>query len=158
MIALSIRNPWAWAIVSGLKPVENRSWVTHFRGRFAVHACGDLLTAADDMDVIERYEGVLEPVAEALVAYPDDFARHLGRLVYLGPDEAFRASIAALARVPLREEPGYIIGEVDLVDCVKGYKSPWSVKGQWQFVLANPEIYPEPIPAKGKLNFWEVPA
>ena len=38
MKALSIRQPWAWAIVSGIKPVENRSWSTKFRGEFLIHA------------------------------------------------------------------------------------------------------------------------
>lgn len=36
--ALSIRQPWAWAIAAGYKPVENRSWRTNFRGRFLIHA------------------------------------------------------------------------------------------------------------------------
>ena len=38
MKALSIRQPWAWLIVSGQKDVENRSWRTKFRGKFLVHA------------------------------------------------------------------------------------------------------------------------
>jgi hypothetical protein len=38
MRALSIRQPWAWLIVHGLKDVENRTWTTSFRGRFLVHA------------------------------------------------------------------------------------------------------------------------
>lgn len=38
MKALSILQPWAWLIVNGYKDAENRSWRTHFRGRFIVHA------------------------------------------------------------------------------------------------------------------------
>jgi hypothetical protein len=38
MKALSIRQPWAWAIVSGLKTVENRSWRTNYRGPVLIHA------------------------------------------------------------------------------------------------------------------------
>jgi hypothetical protein len=38
MKALSIRQPWAWLIVSGHKDVENRTWATNFRGRIYVHA------------------------------------------------------------------------------------------------------------------------
>jgi len=38
VIALSIRQPWAWMIVHGWKDVENRDWPTRFRGRFLVHA------------------------------------------------------------------------------------------------------------------------
>lgn len=41
--ALSVRQPWAWAIIHGGKDIENRSWqaVNHglnFRGRVAIHA------------------------------------------------------------------------------------------------------------------------
>lgn len=36
--ALSIRQPWAWLIVQGIKPVENRDWPTRFRGRVLIHA------------------------------------------------------------------------------------------------------------------------
>lgn len=38
MRTLSIRQPWAWLIVNGHKPVENREWSTEYRGRFLVHA------------------------------------------------------------------------------------------------------------------------
>lgn len=36
--ALSIRQPWAWLVVNGIKPVENRDWPTRFRGRVLIHA------------------------------------------------------------------------------------------------------------------------
>lgn len=36
--ALSIRQPWAFFIVHGFKPVENRSWRTHYRGPVLIHA------------------------------------------------------------------------------------------------------------------------
>lgn len=35
---LSIRQPYAWLIVQGIKPVENRTWRTTFRGRVLIHA------------------------------------------------------------------------------------------------------------------------
>lgn len=38
MKALSIRQPWAWAIMAGHKKIENRTWDTKFRGMFLVHA------------------------------------------------------------------------------------------------------------------------
>ncbi|MGE3757362.1 MAG: ASCH domain-containing protein [Pseudobdellovibrionaceae bacterium] len=38
MKVLSIRQPWAWLIVNGIKDIENRNWRTHFRGPFFVHA------------------------------------------------------------------------------------------------------------------------
>lgn len=38
MKALSVNQPWAWAIVNGHKPVENRDWNTNRRGWFLIHA------------------------------------------------------------------------------------------------------------------------
>ena len=38
MIALSIRQPWAWLILHAGKDIENRCWATKFRGRVLVHA------------------------------------------------------------------------------------------------------------------------
>ena len=38
MIALSIRQPWAWLILYAGKDIENRDWATSFRGRFLIHA------------------------------------------------------------------------------------------------------------------------
>jgi hypothetical protein len=36
--ALSVRQPWAWLIVSGLKNIENRPRRTHHRGQLLIHA------------------------------------------------------------------------------------------------------------------------
>jgi len=49
--ALSIRQPWAWLIVSGHKDVENREWSTNFRGRVLIHA-GKTMTRAEYDDAV----------------------------------------------------------------------------------------------------------
>jgi hypothetical protein len=36
--ALSIRQPWCWIIMQGLKDIEVRGWSTPFRGYFGLHA------------------------------------------------------------------------------------------------------------------------
>ena len=36
--AISIRQPWAWAIISAGKDIENRRWPTNFRGPVCIHA------------------------------------------------------------------------------------------------------------------------
>lgn len=38
MKALSIRQPWAWLVVNGLKDIENRTWYTKQRGVILIHA------------------------------------------------------------------------------------------------------------------------
>lgn len=38
MKILSIRQPWAYLIVNGIKDLENRDWQTRFRGPLLIHA------------------------------------------------------------------------------------------------------------------------
>lgn len=35
---ISIRQPWAWAIIHAGKPVENRSWPSKYLGPLLIHA------------------------------------------------------------------------------------------------------------------------
>jgi hypothetical protein len=50
--ALSIRQPWAWLIVTGYKDIENRSWRTNYRGPLLIHA-----SRAIDPTSLDRIEG-----------------------------------------------------------------------------------------------------
>lgn len=43
--ALSIRQPWAWAIIHAGKDVENRTWSTRFRGPVCIHAAAGMTRA-----------------------------------------------------------------------------------------------------------------
>lgn len=36
MKALSVRQPWSGLIVAGIKPIENRTWSTRYRGRLLI--------------------------------------------------------------------------------------------------------------------------
>ena len=38
--ALSVRQPWAHLIISGVKDIENRTWFTNIRGPVLIHASG----------------------------------------------------------------------------------------------------------------------
>lgn len=38
MKAITVRQPWAWAIIYAGKDIENRSWRTNLRGKIAIHA------------------------------------------------------------------------------------------------------------------------
>jgi hypothetical protein len=59
MKALSIRQPWAWLIVTGYKDVENRSWRTNYRGPLLIHAAR--VCAPISLDQIEENHGVRIP-------------------------------------------------------------------------------------------------
>lgn len=57
--ALSVRQPWAYALAVGWKPVENRSWRRdnpgmRFRGPFAIHASTGM-TRDEYNDAVETF-------------------------------------------------------------------------------------------------------
>ena len=66
MKALSIRQPWAWAIIHAGKDIENRTWKTNFRGRIYVHAAKTFDNAGYKQ---------LVAVQEKLPPIPDDFMK-----------------------------------------------------------------------------------
>jgi hypothetical protein len=95
MLALSIRQPWAWFILHGGKPVENRRWRTRVRGRVLLHAAKGMTTA-------EYWAAI-------------DFVRNVARK---GQDWPAPPSPQTIAR-------GGIVGSADLIDCVNHHDSPW---------------------------------
>ncbi|MFC6370446.1 ASCH domain-containing protein [Nonomuraea thailandensis] len=52
MRMLTVRQPWAALLVTGIKDVENRSWVTPYRGRLLIHA--GLKTDAEGFELMEE--------------------------------------------------------------------------------------------------------
>lgn len=66
MKALSIRQPWADLIVLGHKDVENRTWLTRYRGPLLIHAsmtfdhgCKGVVNRAWSQEGRYRYGGIV---------------------------------------------------------------------------------------------------
>ena len=95
MKALSVNQPWAWAIVHGGKDIENRNWKTSFRGPFWIHAGKRF----DDEGLV--WIGSRFPNLPIIIDV----------LNGMSPEEAFNF--------------GGIIGWANLVDCVDKSDSPW---------------------------------
>jgi hypothetical protein len=57
---ISLKQPWAWLIVSGHKDVENRTWTTRYRGRLLIHA-SQRADAISHSEIENRY-GVRPPL------------------------------------------------------------------------------------------------
>jgi len=127
MKALTIRQPWAWAILHAGKDIENRDWSTRFRGTIAIHAAKGM--TRDEY----FYAGCM--ILDAVQA-----GNRQSRL-----------------EVPPYEqlERGSIIGVADIINCVFAHPSPW-FQGVYGFVLANPRAI-TPIECRGALGFWDVP-
>jgi hypothetical protein len=64
MIALSIRQPWAWLILYAGKDIENRDWKTPYRGPSLIHASKSA-TKQDYQDAIDFINSRLDhPIIE----------------------------------------------------------------------------------------------
>lgn len=123
--ALSIRQPWAWAITNAGKDIENRDWPTRFRGPVCIHAAksvpaSEFKDAAEFISMAQRGSGQLRPKVHP-----------------------WRSLI----------EKGGIIGVAEIVACVEASSSPWFM-GRYGFVLANVRPVPF-IPVKGALGFFD---
>lgn len=95
MKALSIRQPWAWLILQGFKPVENRTWETLYRGPLIIHASQGMTRAEyEECSEFLWTRPALRHICHALPA-PDEFHR------------------------------GGIVGRADLVACTRAHESPF---------------------------------
>lgn len=130
--AISIREPYASAVVFAGKDIENRSWRTHYRGPIAIHASSTV--HPEDLDDQRR---MLRGGERRSLEY----WINRGRRAY-GMDR-----IEEL-------EPSQVIGMGMLVDCVEQSSSPWHEKGCFGFEILG--IVPiEPIAFDGALNLWD---
>lgn len=133
MKALSIRQPWAWAILHAGKNIENRDWKPsnpglRFRGRFLIHASKGM--------TMREYEDFLA------------FAHHISRI------HPFPSGLVLPAVEEL--DKGGIVGVATIIDVVSTSFSPWFM-GAYGFVLSD--VRPLPfVPCKGRLGFFDAPA
>jgi hypothetical protein len=62
MKALSIRQPWAWAVTEGHKTIENRRWATAYRGPLLIHAGKEFrLNEFESMLEFAKEDGFVPP-------------------------------------------------------------------------------------------------
>lgn len=71
MKAISIRQPWAWLILHAGKDIENRTWMTLFRGRVLIHASKGMTRheyagAFDTLDCIDLTAQIAIPTFDEL--------------------------------------------------------------------------------------------
>lgn len=165
MRILTVRQPWAWAIIHAGKNVENRprNIAGGYRGPVAIHA-----GLTYDRGSHERSQTLREAQDRAAVAAGAETFAGGYLWDFDAPDPRAQWSV-----------PGAIIGVVDLVDvhlskpstsnthsgkpvCFDDYTrighvcSPWAQEfpepGGFHMVLASPRPLAEPIPYKGALG------
>jgi ASCH domain len=122
---LSVQQPWAGALIAGIKDVENRSWTTAHRGPLLIHA-----SARPDWEAPAwawTAAGLTPPPADGRPA-----RKHLAAVMPLGA----------------------VLGSAVLRGIVTGSTSRWAEPGHYHWLLGDPEPWPLPVPAAGKLGLW----
>lgn len=144
MKAISIKQPWASLIVHGIKDIENRSWKCpekYIGQRVLIHSGAKIA----DFKINKKQFAEIEKCG---------YGKTFGIITSMIKSDDFNPYIYFSA----------IIGSVEIADCVQYHPSIWAE--QWtkkdgidipiyNWVLANPILFPTPIPAKGKLSFWQ---
>jgi hypothetical protein len=125
--ALTVKQPWAWAIADGHKPVENRKWKTRHRGLLAIHA-----GRAWDL-----------PGARWMRAQP-------AGPVPPGMDEVTRGAVVAVVELV------GVCGRSEGSRYVRCDCGPWAVSGQFHWQLKDPSPLSEPFLVSGQLGLWDI--
>lgn len=128
MKTLSIRQPWASLICSGMKDIENRTW------KPAQVPCR-ILIHASSTKVPKSWPQKFGPFFYGKLSNAIDFG-------WIPPVEEMPTSA--------------IIGYVDVVGITTESDSLWADEECQQWILENPHLFDEPIlDVKGKLNLFE---
>lgn len=133
MRCLSIHQPWAWAILSGGKRVENRTWPTNHRGPLLIHASKSRANFEDqDRDDWRGRYGVELPEWSTLAT---------GAIL----------GVANLASCVRADGEGASDVQRQWLD-----SHPFT-EGPWCWILKNVRAFAEPIPYRGMQGLFNVP-
>lgn len=135
MRALTIKPPWSHAIAHGTKRVENRSWPA------PAWAIGQ--------DVAIHAGKGFDWDAE----FPPGFMAE-----WIPPEDCALGAVVAVAR---------LAGCHDSPECYGPMQrpgsgphplcSPWGLRFQWHWVLADVRPLAQPVPCRGMLGLWRLP-
>lgn len=145
--AVSIKQPWTYLVGAGIKPIENRTWPTKYRGPVLLHAGAQYDTRHRNMSQLftpEQWENM--------------------RVV--GGKELLNKMISSSF------DKSAIIGIANIVDCVINHPSVWAEKTEgkmignvfapyadckliYNWVMDKPILFEKPVlNVKGKLSFF----
>jgi hypothetical protein len=131
MKALSLLQPWASLVVTGVKIIETRSWQTAYRGELLIHASlgkkGSILCTKPPL---KKYVPHFHRLP---------FGAMVGSVVLedVVPVEMLHISSSKLAALTLEANA---FGD--------------HTKGRYAWLFSNPVLFQQPIPVKGTMGLW----
>lgn len=171
MRAISLWQPWASLVSIGSKRIETRHWSTDYRGPLLIHASKRLVKG--EMRALFHPNSVLWGALFPLV-----------REYTFCLDESDLRKNSSISRIEKILPLGALVARCDLIDCVPVSsltradldvpRSPyqnerlelysWTERhlgnyepGRYGWLLENVRRLKEPIPYKGRQNFFNVP-
>lgn len=142
--AITVRDPWGWAIAYAGKSTENRTRPTSYRGPLAIHVGlgWDAASAASPL------------IQQAWARWASSVPLHPG------PGIEYSGYPGRLTKGGLWLNPGDIIAVAVLVDChlAAGCCEPWGeAEGVYHLTFESVRRI-RPVPAKGRLGVpWTLP-
>lgn len=159
MKTITVKQPWASLIVEGIKDVENRTWPTKFRGRVLIHAS----SKSWDWYRFINYMTSMGALGVFTAKWTRKWLSNLTTGAIIGSVEIVdcvidHKSIWAEKSFDKPKIEDYVCNENDCgnMELFKYNLDLWKrSKPIYNWVLSNPIKFDNPIPAKGKLSFWE---
>lgn len=146
MIAISVKQPWAYLLCAGIKGIENRTWVCpqkYIGKRVLIHASAGNKFNINLND--EQMTAAFPLIAKKSVLEHWDFGAIIGSIVF--SDCVINHSSVWAEKTHMAK-----LGECELPSCLY---PPYKPIYNW--VASDPILFDKPIPAKGKLSFWDYP-
>jgi len=145
MKCISILQPWASLVALGHKRIETRSWNTKYRGELLIHASKKKPTDPylyDTLHDIATNAGLIRNWSE--LPYGAIIGKvNLNAVVDVESFLAFPVGYYGDHRYELTEQ-----------ELAFGDYSP----NRFGWLLSDPILFKEPIPCKGQLGIWNLPA
>jgi hypothetical protein len=133
--ALTVKNPWAWAIIHGGKDVENRSRPTKYQGQLFIHAGKGWSHEGQEFLQQKRTPFGFQAFPLDEWQKPNLIGKVIGSVDVVDCHHA---------------------SECQARDDVDNLCSEWAIADSYHWVLANPEPLALPFPMKGKLGIWNM--
>lgn len=151
MKTLSVKQPWAYLICSGIKDIENRTWKTTYRGRVLIHA------SAKQFDIRGLLSGSQQEYLIAKIPNKMPLQNNIVNGSIIGSVEIVDCVVNHTSVWAEKQRCTYHSPCKDLTkipNCWDG--CTYFSKPIYNWVLANPILFDEPIlGVKGKLGFWD---
>ena len=133
VLAISLYNPWAYLAAIAAKKYETRSWLTNYRGMIAIHAT------------------IISPEWATMLCEQSPFNEVLAEAGITSWRELPRGVLLATGRLVGCVRTDNIAAHISAHERAFGDWTP----GRYAWELADMQLLPEPIPARGRQGLWD---